>query len=191
MSRNPADIPHGAPGTAQRTASEWALDAARKGWKVFPAYMKGWQSAATADPGVIVQLWDREPDRQPGLLTGQRSGLVVLHVEGLEGWASLERQTAEHGPLPETVAVVTPVGAVAAYFRHDGYVKSANGRFGRGLRLAAEGSWTPAPGYVDKEGRQCRYAVSPDVCPVAPLPDWLAANICRNCGQEIPAPVAA
>jgi putative DNA primase/helicase len=145
-----------------------ALDYARRGWHVLPLYdvsagvcscaagehcetpgkhprIKGWPERASADVSVIAEWWRRSPSANVGILTGAKSGLIVLDVDPRhDGDHVLAALVAEHGPLPTTPTVLTGGGGVHYYFSHPG------GRvegcvLGPGLELKADGQFVVAP----------------------------------------------
>lgn len=106
--------------------------------------------------GVIGNL--HGPDvRGAGLLTGERSGgIVVLDVDrkpGVDGFATLERLEALHGPLPAaTLSVRSPSGGLHLYLRGADRYKTQGGQLGPGLDVRGEGGLVVVPGSVHKSG---------------------------------------
>src|SRR5215472_16506038 len=54
---------------------------------------------ATTDPALIDRWWTRSPHANIGILTGARSRLLVLDVDGPAGMESLRLLRREHGSL--------------------------------------------------------------------------------------------
>jgi len=115
-----------------------ALWYAARGWRVHPLhgkkpYLNGWVEKATTNPATILKWWEVEPEANVGIVTGKRSGVYVVDVDGPDGLDWLH-------------TLVTP-DAFDTWT-----VKSK-----RGLHLyyayPAEGDWPNTQGH-DKEGRQ-------------------------------------
>ena len=65
-------------------------------WPVFPVnpdtkapLISGWHSRATCDRSGIVDLFRDYPSAAIGLVTGQKSGLVVIDIDERENFAGL------------------------------------------------------------------------------------------------------
>ena len=66
-------------------------------WPVFPVnpntkapLITGWQSRATCDRSGIIDLFKDYPSAAIGLVTGQKSGLVVLDIDERENFSGLQ-----------------------------------------------------------------------------------------------------
>jgi hypothetical protein len=59
------------------------------------------------DEAQIKRWWEKWPNANLGILTGQGSGLLVLDVDGEDGKTALKALTAEHDALPKTLCVKT------------------------------------------------------------------------------------
>jgi hypothetical protein len=172
-----------------------ALELAANGWLVVPLHaptedgcscgdaacarigkhprVGAWKSRATSDPATIRRWWDGWPDANTGILTGRRSGVVVLDVDprngGDDALAELER---DHGPLPRTVSVVTGGGGQHYYFRAPS-IFVAGRRIAQGLDLQAENNLLVAPPSRHASGRRYEWDNPPDETPLAEMPEWL------------------
>jgi hypothetical protein len=78
-----------------------ALEAAERGWPVFPLVPRGkkpaidgWQQRATCDPGRIRRWWTRYPRCNVGINCGP-AGLLVLDLDAAHG--RVPEQWARHG----------------------------------------------------------------------------------------------
>ncbi len=145
-----------------------ALDYAGRGWCVIPLYdvstgrcscrdgancttpgkhprLKDWRKTASNDQATIRDWWAAWPRANVGVLTGARSGLVVLDVDPRHGGDDdLAALLAKHGPLPETPTVVTGGGGAHYYFAHPGGTVEGYD-LSDGLELKADGQFVVAP----------------------------------------------
>lgn len=104
-----------------------------------------WQRDASADPNLIAGWWKQWPQANVGILTGERSGLLVLDVDPRhDGEDTLATFEATHGKLPATVTVLTGGGGQHLYFAHPGG-KIRSLTLGNGLELKADGTFVVAP----------------------------------------------
>lgn len=184
-----------------------ALAYARYGWQVHPLHgirngvctcrkgadcgtdsgkhprLRGYQDEATADPERIRQWWNRWPEANVGLLTGQRSGLIVLDVDpdrgGEDALAELE---AKHGRLPDTIQVLSGGGGQHFYFRRpDRHVQGSTDALGPGIEVKADtsgrkGTNIVAPPSKHISGRCYTWEASSDPADgiaLAEAPAWL------------------
>ena len=119
-----------------------ALALAKRGWPVFPLHnptrrgccscgkptcgspgkhprTRNGFKAATTDPNRIRDWWKQWPHANIGLATGERSGLVVLDIDGTRGLESLRHLEKEFGHLPKGPVVRTGKG-FHFYFQNGG-----------------------------------------------------------------------
>ncbi|MFC4943229.1 bifunctional DNA primase/polymerase [Pseudonocardia sp. GCM10023141] len=169
-----------------------ALDAADRGWHVFPLVRAGkvpalrdWEQRATTDKRRIYRWWVNA-EANIGVATG-RSGLVVIDLDDGRGAAPPERFAgARHGrdvlamlaaefdvPVPtDTFEVATPRGGSHLYFRSPpGLVlRNTAGSLGWKIDSRSVGGYCVAAGSAAEHGvyRVVRGGE------VAELPDWLA-----------------
>jgi len=176
---------------------EAALSYAKRGWPVLPIHsaqngecscgrtqcgsngkhprtVNGLKDATT-DEILIRRCWTQWPDANVGVVTGTRSGLIVLDVDPRHGGDDclfqLERQ---HGALPHTVEVLTGGGGRHIYFQHPGSMIKSRA-ISEGLDIKADGGYVVAPPSGHASGRSYLWEISshPDDTPIAPLPLWL------------------
>lgn len=146
--------------------------------------IKDWQNQATTDPQQIIKWWTQSPDANIGIVTGKKSGLVVLDVDprhgGDETLAELEKI---YGPLPETIESLTGGGGRHILFSHPGgEVPNLAGSIGSGLDLRGDGGHIVAPASLHSSGKTYEWEAShhPDETKLAPLPDWMLDLIRNN-----------
>jgi hypothetical protein len=122
--------------------------------------------------GADVQAWlEDHPDDNIGIITGARSGLFVLDVDGAAGVNSLTQLASERGALPATRMVRTGSGGLHYYFRHPGHftVRNSTSWIARGIDIRGEGGQVVAPPSVSGLGE---YTVISDT-DIAEAPAWL------------------
>ena len=94
---------------------------------------------ATIDTSRIQEWWSHWPDANVGIVTGARSGLVVVDVDPRNGGddrlANLERT---QGALPKTIESLTGGGGQHFFFQHPGgSIKSRP--IAKGVDIKADG----------------------------------------------------
>jgi Bifunctional DNA primase/polymerase, N-terminal len=165
---------------------EAALTYAERGWPVFPLgvgskvpMIKGGRGYldATIDPAAIRRWWNRWPEANIGVATGQ--GFAVLDIDPRNGGAgSFESLCSEHHWTPRTAEVHTGRGDGGRHLYFSCPLGLRSGKFGRrrGLDLQADGAYVVAPPSIHPEsGREYTWhpARSPEVVGVAQLPHWI------------------
>ena len=180
----------------KRTAKlEAALACARLGWPVLPSHElldgnctcgagrycrepgnhpRRPLKVATTQEGLIAAWWDLWPDANVCIVTGARSGLLVLHVDHRHGGAdqSLVELERQHGKLPKTPRAESGDEAFY-YFEHRGVPIKNGVSIAPGIDVHGDGGHVLAPGSVDRAGHTCTWAVSPEEVPLASVPYWL------------------
>ncbi len=188
------------------TVSKAALAYAERGWLVVPlhnpkqgmcsCHKKNCSSPGkhprtehglndgSKDPKQIARWWDKWPDANLGILTGQESGLVVLDVDGVDGKTSLQALTAAHGGLPKTLCVKTGRRGTDGkrkgahyYFRAPVGVPIRNsaGILGKGLDIRADGGYVVAPPSLHPSGLLYEWLAPEE--PLADVPPWMLAKL--------------
>lgn len=185
-----------------------ALDAAERGWHVFPLMRAGkspvvrnWEQRATTDKRQIYQWWANEGGRNVGVATG-RSGLVVIDLDDGRGVSPPERfagarngrdalamLAAEVGaPVPtDTYEVETPSGGSHLYFRSPPGLVLGNtaGLLGFKIDSRSVGGYCVSAGSVGPGGV---YRVVRDG-EVVELPGWLARALTPSPPPELGPPL--
>lgn len=141
-------------------AAAWA--ASRLGLRVFPLVpgtglpaLKAWPDYATTDDEQIREWWTwAYPGYGVGIACGPSSGVWVLDidqkkgVDGFDTWANL---ILRHGPITNTMMVMTPSGGAHIYFRWSEGVGNSTGthnRLGPGLDVRADHGYVRGPGWA-------------------------------------------
>jgi hypothetical protein len=188
------------------TTLKAALDYAARGWLVVPLHnpkqgvcscrKKNCNSPGkhprtehglndgSKDPKQITRWWEKWPDANLGILTGQESGLLVLDVDGVDGKASLQALTAAHGSLSKTLCAKTGRTGTDGkrkgahfYFRAPVGVPIRNsaGILGKGLDIRADGGYVVAPPSLHPSGLLYEW-LAPEQ-PLADAPPWMLAKL--------------
>lgn len=166
---------------------EAALAYLARGWSVVPIEPRGkrplvpWRALQTRlpTPEAVGGWFERWPDANVAIVTGRRSGLVVVDVDPRHGGdASLAAFEREHAPLPATVESLTGGGGRHVYFRHPG--GRAPNRVGLlpGIDVRGDGGCVVAPPSIHPSGvaYAWRAGRAPGAVPLAALPEaWLPA----------------
>lgn len=147
------------------------------------------------DPKQITRWWEKWPDANLGILTGQESGLVVLDVDGVDGKASLQALTAAHGSRPKTLCAKTGRTGTDGKRKGAHYyfcapvgvpIRNSAGILGKGLDIRAEGGYVVAPPSLHTSGLLYEW-LAPEQ-PLADVPPWMLAKLAE--AKPAPAPDA-
>lgn len=174
-----------------------ALDAADRGWHVFPCHgidrrlrcgcgrascgspgkhplLKHGLTEATADSHVLASWWKRWPHANVAIRTGAESSLVVVDVDppvGFESLSSLERTT---GVLERARVARTGTGGMHCYFAHPGsgtrIANRASSVLGPGIDIRGDGGYVIAPPSLHASGHSYSWTAQSDP---PPMPTWL------------------
>src|SRR5215210_7230560 len=118
---------------------------------------------ATTDRSRVTAWWNRWPNANIGMPTGESSGVFVMDVDRLEALEELG------GALPETLIVRTPSGGLHFYFQHVEGVTNSPGGLPNGIDLRGEGGYVLLPPSATAEGS---YVVEHQA-EVEEAPEWL------------------
>ncbi len=182
-----------------------ALEAAGYGFLVFPLWwpregvcacrrgrdcrnpgkhprITNWQELATTAEAEIRAWWSRWPQANIGILTGSRSGLIVMDFDpGDSGTDSLAMLQGLYGELPDSVQVVSGrLDEVSGrhglhlYFRHPGgeiLIPSSVKTLAPDIDIRGEGGLVVGPGSLHATGRRYEWEAAhhPADVPVADL----------------------
>ena len=180
-----------------------ALDYAQRGWRVIPIRpgekhppIPRWQEAATTDTETIVTWWTGPyANHGIGIATGPASGIFVLDIDdkkGNRGYDTLADLETEHGPLPETLTVITGSGGNHLYFAYpqtQTIRNDAGRRLGSGLDVRGEGGQVVAPGSTHPNGTAYEFDADTEHLEPAPAPEWLLTLLQEPEPPTPPAPV--
>ena len=195
------------------TRGEAAIAYAGKGWEVFPLHhiqengvcscgMKcptpgkhprvQWKEEATYNADTIRLWWERWPDANIGIATGERSNLYVLDVDvskSIEtgdgqlvptGQRTLAELTYQNEALPDTLVARTGSGGEHWYFQYPGSGSHSNRvGFAPGLDIRADHGYVVGPGSNHLSGHDYEWIVRR--APAVP-PEWLV----ERAGERVP-----
>jgi hypothetical protein len=140
---------------------------------------------ATLDPRTIANWWRRAPEANIGIACGGAMRLLVVDVDAdKSGEASLAALERQHGPLPETVEVVTPRGGRHIYLivpQGRSLPTISVGKLGPGLDHRCQGGYVAAPPSVIR-GKPYAWSVD-SAKQFAEAPMWLL-NLLETAGAD-------
>jgi hypothetical protein len=181
----------------------YALSYARRGWPVFPLHTPAGDGCscggdcgnagkhprtqhgltdATTDEATIRRWWQRWPDANVAIATGERSGLLAVDIDprsnGTETWTEL---VTTHDPLGHTPTVATGGGGTHLFLRRPDlpHVKSKAGALGAGVDVKADGGYVVAPPSLHASGEYYRFrpGADPGEAELEAAPQWLVARL--------------
>ncbi len=155
-----------------------------RGWSVLPLRHGDkrplilWETLqqSRADAATLAHWFDRWPDANIGIVTGEISNLIVLDVDPKHGGDdSLSELEHRFGVLPETVEARTGGGGRHLYFTHPGTAVPNRAGLAQGIDLRGDGGYVVAPPSLHPSGQLYAWAPgrSPDEAALAALPRWL------------------
>lgn len=169
-------------------ARQAALDFLTRRWSVLPVVPREkrplvkWEALQHAPPTAeqVTHWFERWPEANVGIVTGEISNLVVLDIDPKHGGDdSLARLERQHGPLPATVEAISGGGGRHLYFAHPGAETRNRAGLAQGIDLRGDGGYIVAPPSIHPTGNPYiwRKGHSPDEMTLAPLPHWLMMSL--------------
>lgn len=172
---NRKTVPIKTQGTGAQDRTEQALQAAARGWRLFPVtahdkkppLIKDWPKLATSDIEQLLEWACEYPNCNWGIATGEGSGVFVLDADSDEALEYLKKL----GPMPRTFTVKTSRG-LHFYFRYPaGYeIRNSASKLAAGLDVRGDAGYVLLPLSIHPSG--ALYTVLDD-CDPAPAPAWL------------------
>jgi hypothetical protein len=164
--------------------AQLALEYLRRGWSVIPVRPHDKRPAIRwleyqhrlASEDEIKDWYQRWPDGNVGIVTGEVSGLVVLDIDPKhDGDSSLAELIQEHGPLPHTIEAISGGGGRHVYFAHPGGIVRNKVGLVPGIDLRGDGGCVVAPPSVHASGKCYSWLQGhdPQHTTLAPSPIWL------------------
>ena len=152
---------------------------AEMGLAVFPLVCRdkvpavvGGCKVATTERTTIERWWDKNPQYNIGIATGNKSsGLVVIDLDvdknkGIDGYDVLRDWQNKHGKLPETWQSITGRGGYH-YFYKDAIVHSNRVGLYEGVDIRGEGGYIVAPPSVHPNGNIYEWEQGPEEYEIA------------------------
>lgn len=146
-----------------------------------PRTMNGVKSATT-DAAQVKQWWEKWPDSNIGIATGQQSGVFVIDIDGQAGEKSLEVATKELGELPASWEQLTGGGGRHLVFKYPTKGKMGN-KVGvmPNIDIRGDGGYIVAAPSTHISGKNYEWEISsePGDAELKSAPDiWL--SFCRG-----------
>lgn len=110
-----------------------------------PRIRSDWQKAATTDKDQIRRWWKKWPSANIAILTGTRSGLVVVDFDDDPKAKELLKFCLHDERLNQTRIIKTGSGGAHIYFRHPGTEVGNRTRMLPGIDLRGDGGYVVAP----------------------------------------------
>ncbi|MEN6385899.1 MAG: bifunctional DNA primase/polymerase [Phycisphaerales bacterium] len=172
-----------------------AIKYIKKGIPVFPCWSKtkkpipehGFHDATTM-PNQIDLWWQRTPNADIAMPTGNPSGILVLDVDPRHGGDySLQELISQYGKLLDTVQSFTGGGGQHYYFKHPGNVGCSSGKIASGIDIKGDGGYVMLPPSSHESGNKYSFELSSDIAdvPLAECPEWLI-KMARDDSKENP-----
>ena len=139
-------------------------------WPVFPVnpdtkapLITGWQTRATCDRSGITDLFKDYPSAAIGLVTGQKSGLVIIDIDRRKNFNGLQNFKNAGHELSPTVSASTPRGGIHLYFKAPFCeVPCSVSKIAEGVDIKGDGGFVIAPPSITKWGKyswECSYQI--------------------------------
>lgn len=128
-------------------------------------------SDASSDLKVVAKWWDRWPDANIGVITGAKSGLVVVDADGEEGVNSVLANTPPEA-VDKSIIVQTGNGGYHLYFRCPKDREVSNRvRLLPGVDIRGNGGYVVAPPSIHSSGKTYTWVTTEFPESLATLPD--------------------
>lgn len=159
-------------------------------WQVLPLRPRDkkplipWKNGGSTDENTVRGWFDLWPDANIGIVTGRRSGIIVLDVDPAHGGEdTIMKLFDEHGIFPETPISRTGGGGWHYLFSHPGIeISNTAGKLGAGLDIRGDGGQICAPPSLHASGKLYKWDehFKPSKYLLAPMPKWLLELLKEN-----------
>jgi|GEM_PF-2556248 len=136
-----------------------------------------WPNKGTSSIDDIQKFPD---DTSIGVLTGEKSGILVIDLDGKEGIEAFYELASENeAEVPDTFTVKTPGGGFHHYYLYPGDkgIKNSASKLAPKVDVRTDGGMVIAPGSIHPNGGQ--YQIQNDIPPVE-LPAWLLEELIKS-----------
>jgi len=170
----------------QQTKLQIALAYAKNGFAVFPlcqnskSPLKNSRSfhEATTDDKIITQWWEKNPNYNIGIATGEVSDIWVLDIDtndGKKGDESLQMIEEENSPLPPTLMCKTANGGKHLYFKNPGKkIKNSTSKIAPNIDVRGDGGYIVAPA---SNLYKKKYKWINEGTDISEAPEWLITKL--------------
>lgn len=136
-------------------------------------------SDATVDQELIRRWWTKWPDANIGILTGAKSGLIVIDLDnagGKNGEQNFAAMAQAHGGTPETLIAKTGSGGKHLALKHPNVpIKNSVGKLAPGVDVRADGAYIVAAPSAHASGQPYRWLNEGHE--LADAPEWLLEQL--------------
>lgn len=122
-----------------------------------------WGKGASTSPKIIDKWWERWPDANVAVATG--NGLMVLDLDGLDAQAYAEEKGTPDTPVSRTGRT----GGEHLWLAGDG--RNSRGTIYPGIDVRGQGGFAVAPPSIHPNGKSYEWLTDLDQ-PFAPFPQW-------------------
>ena len=157
-----------------------AMEYVQRGYAIFPIKYKGKTPLtkngvknASNDPTQVQEWWDKWPDANIGLATGQINNIVVIDLDvdedsGVNGFDSIRDWQRDNGELPKTWTSKTGRNGQHIIYRTAEKFKNRVGILPC-VDVRADGGYIVAPPSTHPNGNKYEWLCSPDDCEISPI----------------------
>jgi putative DNA primase/helicase len=160
---------------------EYAIDYAKRGWKVFPCASNGkvpltsqGYKDASNDITIVETLFSKYPNANIGLCTGKDTNFFVVDIDtknGAHGDESLVELIERYEPLPHTIESITWSGGRHLFFKYPAQGVGCRTGIRPGIDIRGDGGYVIAPPSVINEKAYAWELSNPEE--MAEAPEWL------------------
>lgn len=164
---------------------KWHIQPVRRGTKI--PMLQDWTNLSFPTENDVRDWLERE-DINIGVLTGRKSGLIVVDVDVKNnGITTLQELEAKYGKMPLTLTVTTGTGGKHYYFKYPDMpegqtIQNKVGIF-KGIDIRADGGQVVAPPSINEQGKPYVWdnkEMFKSSEPLATIPQWLLDVILGN-----------
>jgi len=167
---------------SDKSTQQQILRLADRGLRLFPCVPRektpavtDWAVRATCDAALLAQWFEKFPDCNWAVASGEGSACWVLDIDGDDGLRSCLELRAHHNHIT-TLATRTQRGWHMFFaWPEDGGIRNSAGKVRPGLDVRGAGGYVLVPPSIHPSGHRYEW-ISEDAA-VLPAPDWLLAMV--------------